>query len=174
MCIRDRRRVHGVVVILDEKGQLLLRFIDGPKIDQKFSFSPEKGPVRIGRMSDCEIRFDDPSVSRYQSNFKYKEGAWFIEDGWANSQSTNGTWLYIADNFVLNEGMIFKAGQTLFSVSLIPPTSQNHKLVTVSYTHLTLPTILLVQISVVAVSLKKKNQEETRTMIQPYSHNTTH
>eukprot|EP00831_Metopus_contortus_P015977 TRINITY_DN16650_c0_g2_i1.p1 TRINITY_DN16650_c0_g2~~TRINITY_DN16650_c0_g2_i1.p1 ORF type:complete len:151 (-),score=17.42 TRINITY_DN16650_c0_g2_i1:76-528(-) len=28
----------------------------------------------------------------------------------------------------------------------------------VSYTHLTLPTILLVQISVVAVSLKKKNQ----------------
>eukprot|EP00831_Metopus_contortus_P004399 TRINITY_DN11622_c0_g1_i3.p1 TRINITY_DN11622_c0_g1~~TRINITY_DN11622_c0_g1_i3.p1 ORF type:complete len:125 (+),score=36.35 TRINITY_DN11622_c0_g1_i3:231-605(+) len=28
---------------------------------------------------------------------------------------------------------------------------------TVSYTHLTLPTILLVQISVVAVSLKKKN-----------------
>eukprot|EP00831_Metopus_contortus_P062475 TRINITY_DN54603_c0_g1_i1.p2 TRINITY_DN54603_c0_g1~~TRINITY_DN54603_c0_g1_i1.p2 ORF type:complete len:146 (-),score=57.86 TRINITY_DN54603_c0_g1_i1:19-456(-) len=30
----------------------------------------------------------------------------------------------------------------------------------VSYTHLTLPTILLVQISVVAVSLKKKNEDE--------------
>eukprot|EP00831_Metopus_contortus_P047253 TRINITY_DN38089_c0_g1_i1.p2 TRINITY_DN38089_c0_g1~~TRINITY_DN38089_c0_g1_i1.p2 ORF type:complete len:120 (-),score=24.22 TRINITY_DN38089_c0_g1_i1:32-391(-) len=30
---------------------------------------------------------------------------------------------------------------------------------TVSYTHLTLPTILLVQISVVAVSLKKKNKK---------------
>eukprot|EP00831_Metopus_contortus_P056990 TRINITY_DN4945_c0_g1_i1.p4 TRINITY_DN4945_c0_g1~~TRINITY_DN4945_c0_g1_i1.p4 ORF type:complete len:108 (+),score=21.04 TRINITY_DN4945_c0_g1_i1:316-639(+) len=31
----------------------------------------------------------------------------------------------------------------------------------VSYTHLTLPTILLVQISVVAVSLKKKNKTNT-------------
>eukprot|EP00831_Metopus_contortus_P073922 TRINITY_DN6745_c0_g1_i1.p1 TRINITY_DN6745_c0_g1~~TRINITY_DN6745_c0_g1_i1.p1 ORF type:complete len:132 (-),score=45.35 TRINITY_DN6745_c0_g1_i1:50-445(-) len=31
---------------------------------------------------------------------------------------------------------------------------------TVSYTHLTLPTILLVQISVVAVSLKKKNKKK--------------
>eukprot|EP00831_Metopus_contortus_P068185 TRINITY_DN60937_c0_g1_i1.p1 TRINITY_DN60937_c0_g1~~TRINITY_DN60937_c0_g1_i1.p1 ORF type:complete len:114 (-),score=14.12 TRINITY_DN60937_c0_g1_i1:23-364(-) len=34
---------------------------------------------------------------------------------------------------------------------------------TVSYTHLTLPTILLVQISVVAVSLKKKKQENNKT-----------
>eukprot|EP00831_Metopus_contortus_P052577 TRINITY_DN44136_c0_g1_i1.p1 TRINITY_DN44136_c0_g1~~TRINITY_DN44136_c0_g1_i1.p1 ORF type:complete len:146 (-),score=7.68 TRINITY_DN44136_c0_g1_i1:26-442(-) len=36
--------------------------------------------------------------------------------------------------------------------------SQFKRLNTVSYTHLTLPTILLVQISVVAVSLKKKHQ----------------
>eukprot|EP00831_Metopus_contortus_P037569 TRINITY_DN29594_c0_g1_i1.p1 TRINITY_DN29594_c0_g1~~TRINITY_DN29594_c0_g1_i1.p1 ORF type:complete len:159 (-),score=24.58 TRINITY_DN29594_c0_g1_i1:10-486(-) len=34
---------------------------------------------------------------------------------------------------------------------------------TVSYTHLTLPTILLVQISVVAVSLKKKKQQQPET-----------
>eukprot|EP00831_Metopus_contortus_P031863 TRINITY_DN25883_c0_g1_i1.p1 TRINITY_DN25883_c0_g1~~TRINITY_DN25883_c0_g1_i1.p1 ORF type:complete len:109 (+),score=35.43 TRINITY_DN25883_c0_g1_i1:96-422(+) len=33
----------------------------------------------------------------------------------------------------------------------------------VSYTHLTLPTILLVQISVVAVSLKKKQQKKKQT-----------
>eukprot|EP00831_Metopus_contortus_P009510 TRINITY_DN13661_c0_g2_i1.p2 TRINITY_DN13661_c0_g2~~TRINITY_DN13661_c0_g2_i1.p2 ORF type:complete len:152 (-),score=29.32 TRINITY_DN13661_c0_g2_i1:5-460(-) len=34
-------------------------------------------------------------------------------------------------------------------------------LIPVSYTHLTLPTILLVQISVVAVSLKKKKKQRT-------------
>eukprot|EP00831_Metopus_contortus_P075081 TRINITY_DN6869_c0_g1_i2.p1 TRINITY_DN6869_c0_g1~~TRINITY_DN6869_c0_g1_i2.p1 ORF type:complete len:177 (-),score=37.26 TRINITY_DN6869_c0_g1_i2:61-591(-) len=39
------------------------------------------------------------------------------------------------------------------------PTLQNTN--TVSYTHLTLPTILLVQISVVAVSLKKKKKKRT-------------
>eukprot|EP00831_Metopus_contortus_P041153 TRINITY_DN32246_c0_g1_i1.p5 TRINITY_DN32246_c0_g1~~TRINITY_DN32246_c0_g1_i1.p5 ORF type:complete len:119 (-),score=18.79 TRINITY_DN32246_c0_g1_i1:43-399(-) len=36
----------------------------------------------------------------------------------------------------------------------------------VSYTHLTLPTILLVQISVVAVSLKKKKQKKTQCRAQ--------
>eukprot|EP00831_Metopus_contortus_P016527 TRINITY_DN1694_c0_g1_i5.p1 TRINITY_DN1694_c0_g1~~TRINITY_DN1694_c0_g1_i5.p1 ORF type:complete len:121 (-),score=6.68 TRINITY_DN1694_c0_g1_i5:43-405(-) len=36
-------------------------------------------------------------------------------------------------------------------------------LIPVSYTHLTLPTILLVQISVVAVSLKKKNKKHPQT-----------
>eukprot|EP00831_Metopus_contortus_P021247 TRINITY_DN19462_c0_g1_i2.p1 TRINITY_DN19462_c0_g1~~TRINITY_DN19462_c0_g1_i2.p1 ORF type:complete len:160 (+),score=34.04 TRINITY_DN19462_c0_g1_i2:116-595(+) len=35
---------------------------------------------------------------------------------------------------------------------------------TVSYTHLTLPTILLVQISVVAVSLKKKNKKKDQLL----------
>eukprot|EP00831_Metopus_contortus_P026525 TRINITY_DN22549_c0_g1_i4.p2 TRINITY_DN22549_c0_g1~~TRINITY_DN22549_c0_g1_i4.p2 ORF type:complete len:134 (+),score=34.66 TRINITY_DN22549_c0_g1_i4:33-434(+) len=41
----------------------------------------------------------------------------------------------------------------------LPPTGEAPH-VPVSYTHLTLPTILLVQISVVAVSLKKKNEQE--------------
>eukprot|EP00831_Metopus_contortus_P026875 TRINITY_DN22747_c0_g1_i3.p3 TRINITY_DN22747_c0_g1~~TRINITY_DN22747_c0_g1_i3.p3 ORF type:complete len:104 (-),score=39.16 TRINITY_DN22747_c0_g1_i3:54-365(-) len=42
--------------------------------------------------------------------------------------------------------------------------SQHQITYPVSYTHLTLPTILLVQISVVAVSLKKK-KESTNTII---------
>eukprot|EP00831_Metopus_contortus_P065876 TRINITY_DN58805_c0_g1_i1.p1 TRINITY_DN58805_c0_g1~~TRINITY_DN58805_c0_g1_i1.p1 ORF type:complete len:100 (+),score=31.40 TRINITY_DN58805_c0_g1_i1:187-486(+) len=49
-----------------------------------------------------------------------------------------------------------RIGVEMFSVS----EADNEKEFTlraVSYTHLTLPTILLVQISVVAVSLKKKN-----------------
>eukprot|EP00831_Metopus_contortus_P028290 TRINITY_DN23558_c0_g1_i2.p4 TRINITY_DN23558_c0_g1~~TRINITY_DN23558_c0_g1_i2.p4 ORF type:complete len:132 (+),score=14.07 TRINITY_DN23558_c0_g1_i2:290-685(+) len=39
-------------------------------------------------------------------------------------------------------------------------TTKISKQIPVSYTHLTLPTILLVQISVVALSLKKKNDED--------------
>eukprot|EP00831_Metopus_contortus_P082974 TRINITY_DN9094_c0_g1_i2.p2 TRINITY_DN9094_c0_g1~~TRINITY_DN9094_c0_g1_i2.p2 ORF type:complete len:334 (-),score=53.46 TRINITY_DN9094_c0_g1_i2:129-986(-) len=73
----------SLVIILDDKDQLHLKFIDGPRADQKFSFSPKEGPARIGRMSDCEVRFDEPSVSRYQSNFFFKDNTWFIEDGWA-------------------------------------------------------------------------------------------
>eukprot|EP00831_Metopus_contortus_P009112 TRINITY_DN13513_c0_g1_i1.p1 TRINITY_DN13513_c0_g1~~TRINITY_DN13513_c0_g1_i1.p1 ORF type:complete len:308 (-),score=44.97 TRINITY_DN13513_c0_g1_i1:12-935(-) len=42
---------------------------------------------------------------------------------------------------------------------------QSYAYIAVSYTHLTLPTILLVQISVVAVSLKKKKQQTRRTKV---------
>eukprot|EP00831_Metopus_contortus_P013214 TRINITY_DN15344_c0_g1_i1.p1 TRINITY_DN15344_c0_g1~~TRINITY_DN15344_c0_g1_i1.p1 ORF type:complete len:101 (+),score=32.05 TRINITY_DN15344_c0_g1_i1:103-405(+) len=45
------------------------------------------------------------------------------------------------------------------SVAVLPMYSA---LIPVSYTHLTLPTILLVQISVVAVSLKKKKRIKTQ------------
>eukprot|EP00831_Metopus_contortus_P074885 TRINITY_DN6844_c0_g1_i5.p1 TRINITY_DN6844_c0_g1~~TRINITY_DN6844_c0_g1_i5.p1 ORF type:complete len:145 (-),score=37.35 TRINITY_DN6844_c0_g1_i5:3-437(-) len=49
-------------------------------------------------------------------------------------------------------------------------------LIPVSYTHLTLPTILLVQISVVAVSLKKKTKQEADyvTLLILSSHARTH
>eukprot|EP00831_Metopus_contortus_P052659 TRINITY_DN44217_c0_g1_i1.p2 TRINITY_DN44217_c0_g1~~TRINITY_DN44217_c0_g1_i1.p2 ORF type:complete len:123 (-),score=48.89 TRINITY_DN44217_c0_g1_i1:23-391(-) len=52
----------------------------------------------------------------------------------------------------------FLSGFWIFSnVSRWPP--MYSALIPVSYTHLTLPTILLVQISVVAVSLKKKKKD---------------
>eukprot|EP00831_Metopus_contortus_P082080 TRINITY_DN8792_c0_g1_i9.p2 TRINITY_DN8792_c0_g1~~TRINITY_DN8792_c0_g1_i9.p2 ORF type:complete len:122 (-),score=42.10 TRINITY_DN8792_c0_g1_i9:13-378(-) len=52
-----------------------------------------------------------------------------------------------------------------FSVQALPlslATTYGISVDSVSYTHLTLPTILLVQISVVAVSLKKKKKQRLR------------
>eukprot|EP00831_Metopus_contortus_P049392 TRINITY_DN4076_c0_g1_i2.p2 TRINITY_DN4076_c0_g1~~TRINITY_DN4076_c0_g1_i2.p2 ORF type:complete len:110 (+),score=36.57 TRINITY_DN4076_c0_g1_i2:18-347(+) len=55
----------------------------------------------------------------------------------------------------------FEQSKKLFVLNGIYIWTPNvHKVVSVSYTHLTLPTILLVQISVVAVSLKKKTNKE--------------
>eukprot|EP00831_Metopus_contortus_P058372 TRINITY_DN5052_c0_g1_i1.p1 TRINITY_DN5052_c0_g1~~TRINITY_DN5052_c0_g1_i1.p1 ORF type:complete len:561 (+),score=64.62 TRINITY_DN5052_c0_g1_i1:118-1800(+) len=48
---------------------------------------------------------------------------------------------------------------SLLKLGLLNHLKLEHTIETVSYTHLTLPTILLVQISVVAVSLKKKNKK---------------
>ena len=52
------------MIINLENNLLTLRFIEGPKVDHKsyFSFrtfSPEDSPIKIGRMNDCDIRFDD-------------------------------------------------------------------------------------------------------------------
>jgi len=40
-----------------------LKFIDGPKLDQVFTFSPNE-KVLIGRMPTCSIKFDDNQLSR--------------------------------------------------------------------------------------------------------------
>lgn len=56
--------------------------IDSPKV---FS-SPE---VYAGRAPDCDLVFDDPSVSAKHARFSYHHNHWWIED----LASTNGTLL---------------------------------------------------------------------------------
>eukprot|EP00831_Metopus_contortus_P002148 TRINITY_DN10799_c0_g1_i8.p2 TRINITY_DN10799_c0_g1~~TRINITY_DN10799_c0_g1_i8.p2 ORF type:complete len:137 (+),score=80.24 TRINITY_DN10799_c0_g1_i8:39-449(+) len=69
-----------------------------------------------------------------------------LGDVYKRQVSTQSTW---EENYVVNP-----------IKDLIPVCSNCHTIIPVSYTHLTLPTILLVQISVVAVSLKKKKKED--------------
>src|SRR5260370_32504833 len=52
--------------------------------------SSGKAVVRIGRASDCDVRFDaarDPKVSNHHAEFLYEDGRWFVAD----TASTNGT-----------------------------------------------------------------------------------
>jgi hypothetical protein len=44
--------------------KIQLKFLDGPKTDQTFTFSENSGIIRIGRMTNCDIKFDDNSLSR--------------------------------------------------------------------------------------------------------------
>lgn len=44
-------------------------------------------------------------------------------DGYNNKPSTNGTWLYLNDDFEMFDGMVFKANQTIFDVKLISTTN---------------------------------------------------
>jgi hypothetical protein len=46
--------------------KIQLKFLDGPKTDQIFTFSETSGTIRIGRMTNCDIKFDDNSLSRLQ------------------------------------------------------------------------------------------------------------
>ncbi len=66
-----------LVVNLRLKGRIQLRFLDGPKTDQTLypivfgrtagsTFSTTNGAIKIGRMSDCDIKFEDSGLSRYQ------------------------------------------------------------------------------------------------------------
>jgi membrane-bound lytic murein transglycosylase D len=49
-----------------------------------------KPTVRVGRASDCDVRFDaqrDPKVSNHHAEFLFEDGCWFVID----TASTNGT-----------------------------------------------------------------------------------
>jgi hypothetical protein len=96
---------------------LKMLFVDGPKLDQAFTFEPEEREIKIGRMIDCQIRFSETSLSRYQSVIKFVEGrGWMLSDGDGNKSSTNGTWLFVEERIKIRTGLVFKAGSTLFKI----------------------------------------------------------
>ena len=111
---------HMIVQL--EETQITLRFIEGPKVDFKWymifsTFTPEDSPIRIGRMTDCRIRFEDTSLSRYHCALHYDK-TWMIYDGDQEKPSTNGTWLFAEQFFEIFDGMTFKVGETLLRAQL--------------------------------------------------------
>ena len=79
-----------------------------------YTFSESSGTIRIGRMSNCDIKFDDNSLSRHQCCIQFVNGNWVLQDGDGAKGSTNGTWLFVDELFKIYDMMVFKAGQTLF------------------------------------------------------------
>lgn len=66
-------------------------------------------------------------LSRVHCSIEYREhGGWIIRDGYSIrnrdgsyevNQSTNGTWLYVREETLVTDGMIFKSNHNLFEVS---------------------------------------------------------
>ena len=102
-----------------QSSDIMLKFLDGPKSDEVYTFKTEDKVIKVGRMSDCEIKFDGNSLSRYQLTIEYKEDkGWVVIDGYNGKQSTNGTWLYVEGLHEITNNMTVKIGQTLFKLTL--------------------------------------------------------
>jgi hypothetical protein len=96
-------------------------------------FNMNKSVITIGRDSECDIMIEDPMLSRFHTTlFLYNSGEerkFGIKDGSSSVNedldckvwkfSTNGTWLYLADDYEIFDGMIYKAHNTIFRVSVI-------------------------------------------------------
>ena len=48
------------------KSRLSVKFLDGPRIQESFTFMQNIKEIKIGRMSDCDIKINDSGISRYQ------------------------------------------------------------------------------------------------------------
>ena len=106
----------------DPSVKLKLKIFGGPSAGEIYYFKPDlsQRKIVIGRTPDCDIRINDKLLSKNQASISFagEKSAWILTDGINNKASTNGTWLYLNENFVMHDGMIFKANQTIFQVSL--------------------------------------------------------
>jgi hypothetical protein len=83
--------------------------------------SDEQKLILIGRDSDCDVIIEDSLLSRIHCCIIYKDDVgWVIKDGRVSEDnkserpSTNGTWLFLINETLIFDGMIFKANQSLF------------------------------------------------------------
>lgn len=99
--------------VLDAKG-IAANIMEREMRSGSRQWTEKDAPVQFGRMSDCEVRFEDAGLSRYQCRLLFSENCWFLHDGDGQKPSTNGTWVMVRDSYPLLSKTVFKAGRVLF------------------------------------------------------------
>lgn len=106
----------------DPSIKLKLKIFGGPSAGEIYYYKQEYSgkSIVIGRTPDCDIRINDKLLSKNQASIQFNpaQDSWILTDGFNNKASTNGTWLYLNENFEMHQGMIFKANQTIFHVDI--------------------------------------------------------
>ena len=134
LILRDNNLLHigesfVVVNIVAMKTQettprLRLKLFGGPSTGEVFYFSSNDLPenrIRVGRHSTCEVPIEDGLISKVQFTVHYEDDSgWTLVDGDMDQQrpSTNGTWVYLSDEYEIYNGMVFKVSSTLFQAML--------------------------------------------------------
>jgi len=100
------------------KMQLRLKIFGIGNNGELFYFPTDKKIITIGRQNNVDILIQDKLLSKIHSTICFSEtSGWMLYDGYENNSSTNGTWLYINEDFEIYDKMIFKSNQTIFQVT---------------------------------------------------------
>ena len=121
---RDESEEAGVSLTGDEEAQkgakLKLKIFGGPTSGEIFYFKNEGQEILVGRTPNCDVRIEDKLLSKTQCHIKCFDGdRWMIVDGYNGKTSTNGTWVYLNEDFEIYDGVSLKANQTIFSAHLL-------------------------------------------------------
>ena len=100
--------------------QLKLRVYGVNNDGDTFYFMPQNHNISIGRYELADVKLNDKLLSSIHCviNYSEKEG-WKLMDGQSNKPSTNGTWIYINEEYEIYDQMIFKTNQTIFQASIL-------------------------------------------------------
>ena len=104
----------------DKISQLaIFKFLEGCYANEKKAISLASSPIILGREPSCTIAFQATSLSRKQCMIYRHNDDIFLEDGDGKNGSTNGTWVFVDVDIIIENGLIFKAGQSLFKASIV-------------------------------------------------------
>ena len=78
------RAAEASVLTPSQSRRATLQVVAGPEAGRRFAVA---GGAILGRLPECDISLDDPSVSRRHARVGRQDGIWFVED----LGSTNGT-----------------------------------------------------------------------------------
>jgi hypothetical protein len=80
--------------------------------------------ISLGRGISCGVRFDDTLLSKVHALICFNQDHWVLTDGDGEKSSTNGTWLYLSEETLMFDSMIFKSNQCVFQVVSSSNTSE--------------------------------------------------
>eukprot|EP00831_Metopus_contortus_P059367 TRINITY_DN51358_c0_g1_i1.p2 TRINITY_DN51358_c0_g1~~TRINITY_DN51358_c0_g1_i1.p2 ORF type:complete len:155 (-),score=32.64 TRINITY_DN51358_c0_g1_i1:80-544(-) len=147
MCIRDRRRVHGEDT--DDFLMQFLRLAINDKLGKRINFKIAKKAQSLQKLSlDAELHKIHKSYVMVNIESICKACRKKLYGARSMYVYPNGV---VVHTGCVKDPKICPVTNINFTRKVFEDNNQDP----VSYTHLTLPTILLVQISVVAVSLKQ-------------------
>ena len=97
----------------EENANLKLKIFGGPSAGEIYYYRSTglNKEIVIGRTPDCDIRINDKLLSKNQASIRFAEHrviedgvaesqlTWILSDGFQGKPSTNGTWLYLNEDF---------------------------------------------------------------------------
>lgn len=109
---------HMTVSIEKEIDQIILKFLEGIRANEKKLYKFSDLPITIWREESNTIVFSSINMSKKHCKIALINGDVYIFDGDGISKSTNGTWLFAEKDQPLDNNIVLKAGQSLFRVEL--------------------------------------------------------
>ena len=89
-------------------------------INEKKEYEPiildeNKNSYLIGRSPISDIQIDDNYLSKINCTLYFENDIWKLQDGEKNgNKSTNGTWIYVSEDNIIFDKMIFKSNKYNF------------------------------------------------------------
>ena len=105
-----------------EPSQLFLKYYFNDQVqgDNKYQFNSEDNQfITLGReekgkgKKGNDIAIQDKLLSKTHCIINFENNHWLISDGNGKKPSSNGTWVYINEEKVIYDGLVFKASRLL-------------------------------------------------------------